>query len=253
MLFLHFAAVVIGFTSAAANAFPLGASPQLTELASLLSAYKNQKITGCDLSGAVMPETNGTKNLSPPDAGTSLARVVLGRGVQNYTCADSLSTTIPAANGAVATLYDASCLAACNPTLLHTLPDIMVNLPKDTIAESLSIVTRMTRQPIMVGHHYFAPNNTIPVFDFRVQRSDKYLLAGQRDEGVPAVTTASKGEMGVGYGAVDWLRIKAIPDMSVDYKLAYRILTAGGKPPATCQGMAKEFSVEYATEYWIYA
>lgn len=59
MLFLHFAAVVIGFTSAAANAFPLGASPQLTELASLLSAYKNQKITGCDLSGAVMPETNG--------------------------------------------------------------------------------------------------------------------------------------------------------------------------------------------------
>lgn len=59
MLFLHFAAVVIGFTSAAANAFPLSASPQLTELASLLSAYKNQKITGCDLSGAVMPETNG--------------------------------------------------------------------------------------------------------------------------------------------------------------------------------------------------
>lgn len=127
----------------------------------------------------------------------------------------------------------------------------MVNIAKTTIGAVASIVGGASRDSILIGHHYFAPNNTIAVFDFRM-KSKRSILRGKRDQGVPATTTASKGIPTEQNGAVDWLRIAAIPPLSVDFKLAYRVQTAGGKNPATCKGMPKYFEVQYATEYCKY-
>jgi hypothetical protein len=32
----------------------------------------------------------------------------------------------------------------------------------------------------------------------------------------------------------------------------YRLETAGGNKPATCQGQKKYFEVPYAAQYWVY-
>lgn len=197
----------------------------------------------------LLTSITGPNYLSPPDAGFTLSRVVLGRGTQNYTCADSTANSIPVSQGAVADLYDASCLAAKHPELLHRLPGALVSLNKNLIGSAVSIISKMSRADILVGHHYFAPNNTVPVFDFRMKKPQPWILMGKRDQSVPAVTTASKGIATEPNGAVDWLRIKAIASMSVDFKLAYRVQTAGGKPATTCQGQPESFEIQYASEY----
>lgn len=42
----------------------------------------------------------------------------------------------------------------------------------------------------------------------------------------------------------------------VDYrpnvKEIYRVNTAGGNPPKTCDGMPTTFEIQYAAEYWFY-
>ena len=92
----------------------------------------------CDLSKAVMPVCKSThlptaretiltfsaatEPLPAPDAGTTLKHVAIGRGIQNYTCDTTNATAIPKAIGAVATLYNASCIAATSPMVLNTLP-----------------------------------------------------------------------------------------------------------------------------------
>lgn len=195
----------------------------------------------------------GPNYLTPPDKGLVLSHVVLGRGTQNYTCVDATDASVPVAQGAVADLYDVSCLAAKRPELLHLLPDVMVNIGKTTIETAASIVSRMTRDKLFIGHHYFAPNNTIPVFDFRMEKSQSLIFRGKKDQGVPATIAASKGIPTEQNGAVDWLRIVAIQSMSVGVKLVYRVQTAGGKSPSTCKGMPKSFEIQYATEYCKYS
>lgn len=186
----------------------------------------------------------GTTALAGPDPGLVVTRVVLGRGTQNYTCADSKDTTLPVGAGALAVLYDASCLAANFPALLHSLPDALVALSADSIGAVLS-----AESMLVAGHHYFAPDFSTPVFDFRLA-GQAQIFTGVRDQAVAAPGSAAKGGLREQqFGAVDWLRLKAIAAKSVDYQLAYRVQTAGGKAPPTCKGRAGTFSIEYATEY----
>lgn len=189
----------------------------------------------------------GATALAGPDPGLVVTRVVLGRGTQNYTCADSKDTTLPVGAGALAMLYDVSCLAANYPALLHSLPDALVALPAGSIGAILQRVP--VESIVLAGHHYFAPDFSTPVFDFRLAGQTP-IFTGVRDQAVPASSRAAKGGLqDQQFGAVDWLRLKAIAAQSVDYKLAYRVQTAGGKAPPTCKGRAGTFSIEYATEY----
>lgn len=186
----------------------------------------------------------GPTALAGPDAGLRLTRVVLGRGTQNYTCIDSLETTIPTGGGAVAALYDASCLAATFPALLHELPNALVALSSGTARQ------RITRDAALVGHHFFAPNFATPVFDFRTKPGQTGIFTGARDAGIPAAAGAARGgPPDQQFGAVDWLRLKTLPGQSVGYQLVYRIHTAGGKPPPNCKGRPSTITIEYATEY----
>ena len=57
--------------------------------------------------------------------------------------------------------------------------------------------------------------------------------------------------MGQGFGAVDWLQLKA-KSGSTELMEAYRVFTAGGKAPSTCEGQPATFEMQYSAEYWFY-
>lgn len=176
--------------------------------------------------------------------------MVLGRGTQNYTCTDSKATTVPATAGAKAILYDASCLAAYYPSLLHELPNVAVTLSEGVELFAGALLQRVSGDNIVVGHHYFAPDFNTPVFDFRLRATQTKIFTGKKDQSVPAAEFAALGGVpNQQFGAVDWLRLVAIPGKSVDYKLAYRVHTAGGKAPPTCSGRPSSFTIEYSAEY----
>jgi len=114
-----------------------------------------------------------------------------------------------------------------------------------------AVFQRLSKEKVVVGHHYFTPDFSTPVFDFRITPDVKRYFSGSKDAGISATTYASKGSPGEQYGAVDWLRLKA-GDKSVESKLAYRVHTAGGKAPANCKGRGGSFMVDYAAEYCLF-
>jgi hypothetical protein len=148
----------------------------------------------------------------------------------------------PAANGAHAFLYDASCLAKNFPEQLHMAPGILLTLDirvTDWIAKQISVFDGNT---IEVGEHLFTTVTT-PVFDFQY-RGIKDFFVGKKLEAVPAPSYATPGA----HGAVDWLKLQA-ENGTYGFKEVYRVVTAGGNAPATCEGMGETFEMPYAAEY----
>lgn len=178
---------------------------------------------------------------------------------QNYTCSSASPDVTPKAVGAIASLYNVSCIASNYPDILSVLPGLALQyaLPgtPGTNLEPSNIA--------FVGEHYFASNGT-PTFDLTL--ASKYRPAANEageDFGVASFTTvgaknssapanAPKGENGVGDGAVPWLKLPASNSTQSDIKAVYRLNTAGGKAPVNCQNSPAVFSVQYATEYWFY-
>ena len=173
--------------------------------------------------------------------------MLLGRGTQNYTCTDSNESTIPTTRGAEAVLFDVSCLAAQYSAALHELPDLLLQMKPSVQVYTATIFQKLSEEDVLVGHHYFAPDFSTPIFDLANSKK-KIYFSGKKDASITALSSASAGAPGEQNGAVDWLRIKG-DTKSVGAKLAYRIFTAGGKAPANCKGQQKLFSVQYAAEY----
>jgi hypothetical protein len=101
----------------------------------------------------------------------------------------------------------------------------------------------------IIGSHYFGADGT-PTFDLVTARE---ILFSKKIGAIPAPNGAPRGANGE--GAVDWL---ALSDdgmgMSVGLREVYRVETAGGNPPATCEGIEENvvFSVQYSAQYWFY-
>lgn len=188
----------------------------------------------------------------------TLVHVTVGHGIQNYTCANASS--IPVAIGALATLYDVTSLAMSpdGATTINGIPDTVVFTPNPTPNSALITATTPLRVPAMpqtfpvIGHHYFLADGT-PTFDFKT--TDSSILFCKKLAAVKAPTTASKGPDGT--SAVDWLQL-ADKGSSVGLSMVYRVVTAGGGAPATCQGQGTNglgtgvISVPYAAQYWFY-
>ena len=211
----------------------------------------------CDLSKAVLP--TAPTPLPAPNADWILSEVVVGRGVQNYTCAGNAKTDIPKAKGAVASLYNVSCIAANYPDILAMIPGLALQyaLPADPTANL------EPSNLLLAGHHYFSSNGT-PTFDLTQTPPPGFakLASPGRDLGIArfkansnstAPADAIKGENGAGNGAVPWLMLDATTWTTGNVKAVYRVNTAGGKAPATCESSPADFSVQYATEYWFYS
>lgn len=212
----------------------------------------------CDLSRAVQP--TAPTPLPAPDPSWKLSEVVVGRGVQNYTCSLASKDVKPKAIGAVASLYNVSCLAANYPDILDMVPGLALQyaLPADPMAnlEPSNLV--------LAGHHYFNSDSK-PTFDLSQDYPAgelKIATSLSQDLGKAVVkvnsnstapTDAPKGMNGQGNGAVTWLLLDSIKNSTTgDITAVYRLNTAGGQPPATCEDSPAVFSVQYAAEYWFY-
>jgi len=108
----------------------------------------------------------------------------------------------------------------------------------------------------LIGHHYFSSNGT-PTFDLTTvpapQNLDFGIASLKKNSNSTAPTDAPAGENGVGDGSVPWLRLDATFGTTGDVKAVYRLNTAGGNPPVTCESSPAYFSVQYASEYWFYS
>ncbi|KAJ9616672.1 hypothetical protein H2200_000391 [Cladophialophora chaetospira] len=197
----------------------------------------------CDLSRAAMPIAP-TPLPFPP--GLVLEHVAVGRGVQNYTCANA--TAIPTAAGAVAKFYNTSCIAADYPDLLGLIPNLALQYPLPP-----NPTAPLEPADLQLSTHHFFSNATTPVFAFDAVTSPKlgtvFAAKGNSSE---APANAVAGVSGAGNGAVPWLYLTSRPTTQGDIKAVYRLNTAGGQPPATCANMPAAFSVDYAAIYWFW-
>ncbi|KAJ5054585.1 uncharacterized protein L3040_000855 [Drepanopeziza brunnea f. sp. 'multigermtubi'] len=174
--------------------------------------------------------------------------VAVGRGTQNYTCDTTNATAIPEAAGAVATLYNTSCLAS-------SFPDLLAKIPEVSLQFNLTDANQKFLSPCNLeisGHHYFS-NGTTPEFDLNSAGLGLGFAPCQKEAGVPAPADTTLGQGNVGFGTVPWLKLTTRDGATGGLEEVYRVNTAGGNPPPTCAGMPATFEVQYATEYWFYA
>jgi hypothetical protein len=214
-------------------------------LASKVEAAKAQGIAPtCDLAQAVLPQS--PEPLEPPTAGLTLKHVAVGRGTQNYTCDLANSTAVPVAAGAVATLFNGSCLASSYPDVLHMLPRLSLRFDLPFPFDEAALPPHMGPSDLPVsGEHYFTDLKT-PYFDLR----DAGTIGCSKHSSQNAPGSAPAGA--AGEKAVPWLKLTAKEGATGNLREVYRVETAGGSPPASCNGQAASFTVQYAAEYWFY-
>ncbi|KAL6705586.1 hypothetical protein ACN47E_006533 [Coniothyrium glycines] len=192
----------------------------------------------CDLSNVKLP--TAPTPLAAVGQGYTLRHIAIGRGTQNYTCTSSSADVVPTANGAVATLFNATCDAArLNIAVLADVTRLSLNyaIPSDAVAEKR-----------ISGHHEFTEKKT-PLFKLVTPQANYgYVQALPDTVKSAAPTTAAKGTNGL--GSIPWLKLIATEG---DYKEVYRVHTAGGVAPKTCAGISGGFTVEYSAQYWFYA
>ncbi|TVY45171.1 hypothetical protein LSUB1_G001018 [Lachnellula subtilissima] len=200
----------------------------------------------CDLSNAVLPTASPTA-LPKPSEGLVLKHVAIGRGTQNYSCSTGNATAPPAAVGALATLYNASCVASTYPDLLNLLPSVALQFNLSSVSQASLTPSNLA----ISGHHLFT-NTTTPFFTLNTDAMQLGVAPCAKNNSVSAPTSAVKGQYDQGFGAVAWLKLTARSGATGNLEEVYRVNTAGGNPPATCAGMPATFEVQYAAEYWFY-
>ncbi|KAI1812237.1 hypothetical protein GGS20DRAFT_558990 [Poronia punctata] len=212
----------------------------------------------CDLSNAHIP-TVSKSPLPPPTAGLKVKHVAIGRGTQNYTCpATSPSSSPPVAAGAVATLFNASCVASTYPDLLHVIPrlalyfDLDLGASVDALNAQLNRVTRLGPTNLDVSGKHFFTNATTPFFNLDTSRHRIGEAPCSKTNATDAPEDAPKGRNGE--KAVPWLRLATNEQGTTGgIHEVYRVQTVGGSAPETCEGQPEAFTVQYAAEYWFYA
>ncbi|KAJ5091415.1 Protein of unknown function DUF3455 [Penicillium alfredii] len=200
----------------------------------------NGLFSTCDTSKIALP--GFASNLTSP-GDLKPMYVGVGRGTQNYTCADSTAKSEPKAAGAVANLYNATCIAASYPALMEIIPKIAYAIPLPQNEDSLFPPANME----LMGHHFFYDSST-PEFNLDLSSKKNGIVMTKKKGELNAPKDAFKGKD----GAVSWLYLTATDGTVGDYKSVYRVNTAGGSPPKTCQGLESSFTVQYAANYYFF-
>jgi hypothetical protein len=162
--------------------------------------------------------------------------VAIGRGTQNYTCADSTAASVPVQVGAMASLYNATCLAAQAPALLAMLPGIALAWP-------LPAVTDPAANAFLSGQHFFL-DKTTPYFSLDTAQHTWGTAACTKSNASPAPNAAKD---------VPWLKLTVKNADGCTLSEIYRVNTAGGVAPANCAGQGPTVFVDYAAEYWMFS
>lgn len=226
------------------HGFYIGMNREVTK------ALDGIQVGNCAYVDPTIPLYDTKPTLPAPSRGLKLKYVALGRGTQNYTCSSSDKSASPVAIGAVATLFDASCLASHNPSILHELPSAMRTVSTDALglfAMLLSQMTSRTSSGLILGEHYFTGTGA-PMFDLRIGGHKDWLQA-KKGSSVPAPSQSSSHSK-EGDHSVPWLKLGFADGLGI--REVYRIHTSGGQPPASCKGQKESIEVEYAAEYWFY-
>lgn len=223
-------------------------------LAQKVQAGKDMMVAPvCDLSQAVLPQPP-----SPLDAVTSglvLKHVAIGRGTQNYTCDVTNATAEPVAAGAVATLFNASCVASSYPDLLHQLPKLALHFNLSS-TEQLQLGSgsdweqKLGPTNLGISGHHFFTNATTPFFTLDTSRAALGTIPCNKTGTTDAPGTAPTGQQGE--GAVAWLKLQARSGATGNLQEVYRVETAGGSAPKSCSSLPAAFEIQYAAEYWFY-
>ncbi|KAJ7828451.1 hypothetical protein B0H14DRAFT_2290323, partial [Mycena olivaceomarginata] len=199
----------------------------------------------CDPSKAVMDlPANQTALVSPT---TAPLFVILGVGIQNYSCSSTTSTY--ASIGAVASLFDISCLDKKPEfaTVQTTAYNIWSKAPAKVTATSIG---SRVLAPFLLGFHYFvtSPSGTgiSPLWDFTstgnfAGNATAYVM-GAKVGDILAPNTPTTN--------VDWLALNAVQG-SLASKV-FRIDTVGGQPPISCVPGSAPISVKYTAKYFLY-
>jgi hypothetical protein len=141
--------------------------------------------------------------------------------------------------------------------MLSLVPAAAVTAPKPGNDKKL-----FPAQSITSGHHYFT--DAVPTFNLHTKDANYGISFSKKVANVAAPATNPSGESNIGPDGskpVAWLKLQVnTPNGDVDVadavggvKEIYRVNTAGGGAPATCDGMDATFEVQYAAEYWFFA
>lgn len=208
------------------------------------------KFSGCPLTNAKLSLPANQTALTVPSG--SPVFIALGVGTQNYTC--GAAGTFASA-GAVATLFDISCLVNTPlfPGIQNLVFDVLGNAKGQALISKVESVLKTS--PVTLGDHYFIPNPAVggtgitPVFDFRTgaKKGDPNGFAAlKKAGGIPSPA---------GPANVDWLMLQNIGG-TIGGTLANTVLrvdTKSGQPPASVPCTPNEtIAVPYTTKYWMY-
>ncbi|KAJ7171356.1 hypothetical protein C8R46DRAFT_1175693 [Mycena filopes] len=198
----------------------------------------------CSTSAAVMDLPAGQTQLVSPT--TAPLYVALGVGVQNYTC--SASTLKYTSTGAVASLYDISCLAST--PAFASIQTTVFNAWN--AAPAGASPTPPAGAPVtLLGFHYFIPaasgTGLSPKWDFtstgaNAGNANAFFVGSKVGD-----ITDPTGNAAVN---VDWLALNKLSGSLATQ--VFRVDTVNGQPPTSCVAGSADISVKYTAKYFLY-
>jgi hypothetical protein len=222
---------------------------------SVLAAPAIDNYKSCSLEQAKLTVPANQTQLVVPNETPSFVSFAIG--VQNYTCASSGTYS---SAGAVAELFDASCLVGtpCFEDVQDIAFQLWKSFPEPATAQDVftaghNISRQLSHQGIpnfILGQHYFIANpsgtgSAVPKWDFTSSgptagNQDAYVI-GSKTGGIPSPD---------GHQNVDWLALAGVQGKLA--KQIFRTDTVAGQPPASCTPGSPVISVKYASKYWFY-
>ncbi|KAK9774279.1 hypothetical protein AB5N19_13698 [Seiridium cardinale] len=230
------------------NAVQPGALATVSEYFNMLAAKVQESRSMavapvCDLSTVQMPEA--PVPLPAVSAGLTLKHVAVGRGTQNYTCDTTNATAAPVQIGAMATLFNASCLISSYPDLANIITKMALQF---TLTEE---ETTLGPSNLAISGTHFFTNTTTPFFNLDRPNLQLGEAGCTKLNATNAPADATRGTDNS--TAVVWLKLATRTGATGDLQEVYRVQTAGGSAPATCAGMPASFEVQYSAQYFFWA
>ncbi|KAJ7445173.1 hypothetical protein B0H11DRAFT_14615 [Mycena galericulata] len=171
--------------------------------------------------------------------------VALGVGIQNYTCSSAGKYT---SIGAVASLFDISCLAP-TPAFAPVQTNAFNDWNSASASTTASSIGARVGAPNLLGYHYFVIGATgalSPKWDFtstgkNAGNSSAFVIGAKVGDIAAPTNTATN---------VDWLALNNASG-SLASKI-FRIDTVGGQPPTSCTAGSANITVKYTAKYFLY-
>lgn len=160
-----------------------------------------------------------------------LKAITLGFGTQNYTC--NATTPKPVLVGAKAIIFDLSPFLPWVSPFLAQIPGKALDLQVDKIASAIG----------KLGSHIF---NDLGVPCFHLGD-----VGDMQAKKIPGADLVAPKDSSSGKDGVNWLKL-GDKGGSKGINEVYRVHTAGGKPPATCEGQDDDITSLYAALYYFY-